>query len=135
MGENVKIECRWAHGRFARLMTRSNLVPKSTRRSPAFYFPNSSDRLQAQAYKACLHIGFGDDGINLLVELFDNLRGCALRRTDAVPTASLVARHKSSTVGTPGSASKRVLRVWHHLLLALPLNQHQVRNLFPQTSR
>src|SRR5262245_66191036 len=68
-------------------------------------------RLKAQANKARLHIGFGDDGIDLLVELFDNLRGCALRRTDAVPTAGLVARQKFITVGRSGSISKRAALV------------------------
>jgi hypothetical protein len=46
------------------------------------------------ADKARLHVGFGDDGNHLLVEFFDNLRGCALRCADAKPTAGLVARHK-----------------------------------------
>src|SRR5262245_2743404 len=41
-----------------------------------------------------LHIGFGDDGIDLLPELFDKFGGSALRRTNAIPSAGLIARHE-----------------------------------------
>src|SRR5262245_8924782 len=51
-------------------------------------------RLKAQAHKARFNIGFDDDGVDILVELFDNLGGSALGRTNAPPSAGLVARHK-----------------------------------------
>src|SRR5262249_43629275 len=51
-------------------------------------------RLKAQAHKARFNIGFGDDGVDILVELFDNLGGSTLQRTNAPPSAGLVARHE-----------------------------------------
>src|SRR5262245_11743495 len=50
-------------------------------------------RLIAQACKARPHIVLVDDGIDLLLELFDNSGGSALRRTEAIPCAGLIARH------------------------------------------
>jgi hypothetical protein len=39
------------------------------------------------------HRGIGESGIDALVELLDDLRGCALGRADPAPSNRLVARH------------------------------------------
>src|SRR5262245_41332186 len=79
----------------------------------AMNFPNSADvndiGWKAQVDKARLHIGFGDDGIDLLVELFDNLSGCALRRADAELTPRLITRQEL----THGRDARQRLQVRH----------------------
>src|SRR3979490_1678490 len=45
----------------------------------------------AQVAKARLHLGIGKSGVDLLVELLDNLDGRILGRADAVKAARLVA--------------------------------------------
>ena len=47
-----------------------------------------------QVGKPRLDLGIGEAGVDLLVELVDNLGGRALGRADAEPVARLVARHE-----------------------------------------
>ena len=62
----------------------------------------------AQVGESRLHLGIGESGINLLVELVDDLGGGIPGRADAVPAAGLIAWDEFATVGMSGSASKRV---------------------------
>src|SRR5262245_29196181 len=48
----------------------------------------------AEVGDPCLHFGVGKGGIDLLVELSDDLGGCVPWRPDAVPGTRLVARHE-----------------------------------------
>src|SRR5262245_43750782 len=43
----------------------------------------------SQVGEALLHVGIGESGIDLLVELLDNLRGCGFGHDDPVPASCL----------------------------------------------
>src|SRR5262249_38182652 len=48
----------------------------------------------SQVGEALLHVGIGESGIDLLVELLDNLRGRGFGHDDPVPASRLEARQK-----------------------------------------
>ena len=65
--------------------------------SPAMYLPNSARRHRRRHRAQIVEFRFdrrvGEHGIDLGVELVDDVVGCALGRADAVPDAGLVAGH------------------------------------------
>src|SRR5229473_2093004 len=48
----------------------------------------------AKIGQSCLQFGVGDGGVDLLVELVDDIRRRVVRRANALPAARLVPRHK-----------------------------------------
>ena len=76
-------------------------LPKSAGEPASTVPPRSASR--------ALHLGVGEAGVDLLVELVDDLGRRVLGRANAVPGARLVARHEiRPRVGMSGSTSERV---------------------------
>src|SRR5215472_6643174 len=54
----------------------------------------SRHRREPDASETRLHFGISDNGVNLFVELFDDLCRCSIGRTDTMPPTCFVAWHR-----------------------------------------
>src|SRR5262245_32254439 len=76
---------KWARGNFGFVGRKWELAEVGGR---------ARNRRCANLSKPRPDLRVGESGIDLLVELFDNFRGCVLGRTDATPDDRLIARQE-----------------------------------------